>query len=496
MVNTWPPIPWLWDQYKVNAAWYSGDRDQLVSNTYGFWRGTEPHKTHVPMPGDLAALAAGLLFCGSPIVKHAQEATDERLQEITSHAGLYQKLLHAAELQAVYGGVFLKWNWDKARAQYPLLRVVPADAGLPEYVNGLLNSVTFWSVVRIDPENAQVLYRLEEHYTPDGKITSKLMKGSPVLLGGEVPLESIPETQGILPESNSGAGMLLAVYVPSRLPNRIKPYAPYGRSDFEGLHGLFSALDEAYSSMRRDIRLGKTQIIVPAKYIRQKEYMFQAMDSAQAQTQTPQFGFSKSDEAFVALDFSPENQAGSDIVTFQPTLRAADHKAVIDDIARRIITLAGYSPQSIGMDIDGKAESGTALNIRERRSMQTTETKRNYWWHALLDLIRAGLALDKAQYTPGLALDGELTVEFADNSQPDMQTLSEVVAKLEQARAASTKTKVQILHPDWEDERVDEEVALIQSEDGIPDPATVDALLGDKETDPPPTDPPPDGDPD
>lgn len=482
--HKWPPIDWLWRRYAENAAWYSGDPVQLRTQTQGFWRSDEKHKVHVPLAGDLAALAAGLLFSDSPTITHDNAETDARLQRILMLTGMYQKLLHAAELQAVYGGVFLKWNWDTARADYPLLRVVPADAGLPTYANGLLDSVKFWSVVRVDENAANPYWRLQETYTGDGRIESRLFNGTLEMLGQERTLDAIPETAGIKPSANSGAGVLLATYVPARLPNRERPYAPYGRSDYEGLHTLFSALDEAYSSMVRDLRLGKTQVIVPAAFLRAevRNVMFPAGGEVDKH---PKLSFSKAEETYVALDIDPDTQ-GAVITTFQPKIRSDEHLKAIDDIVRRIITLAGYAPQSAGLDVEGRAESGTALNVRERRSLQTAETKKTYWWHALIDILRAGLLLDKAQFTRGLVTDGEISVEFADNTQPDMQTLADTLDKLERASAMSTDAKVRLLHPDWDEEKIVEEVARIREERGMLTEGEADPMLGDLEGAPPP----------
>lgn len=460
----------------------------LAGNTEGFWRTDEPRKAHVGIAADIAALMAGMLFCGSPVIEYgdgatnaADEATNARLAEIAEKNGLFARLLEAAELASVYGGVGAKWNWDTARADYPILRFVPGDAVLPQYVNGLLDSVAFWSVQR-EADDGKRLWRLEEVYTSDGRIRSKLYEGAPDLLGREVPLTAITETSAVKPDVQSGTGMLLAAYIPNRLPNRLHPYSPYGRSDFDGLHTLFSALDEAYSSMSRDVRLGKTQIIVPAEYLRKdvRDLMFVAQEDAR----NIKWTFSKSEEAYVALNY--DGESGQNIVTFQPAIRAEDHIKVVDDLVRRILMLAGLAPQSAGIDVNGSAESGTALNVRERRSLQTAEAKKTYWWHGLIDIFRAGLALDKALFNNALSIDGKLSVTFADNTSPDMATVAETLAKLAQAGAASTERKVRILNPDMSEDEVAEEVARIHNEDGIPSPLDPpDPALGDEESNPP-----------
>jgi hypothetical protein len=54
-----------------------------------------------------------------------------------------------------------------------------------------------------------------------------------------------------------------------------------------------------------------------------------------------------------------------------------------------------------------------------------------------------------------------------------MDALATTLQLLSAAKAASTKVMVEMLHPDWEEEQIDAEVALIQSETAppaLPDP--------------------------
>ncbi|MEG1515145.1 MAG: phage portal protein [Clostridia bacterium] len=475
MPNTnWPPIDWLWRAHAQNMAWYSGDPAQLARSTTGFWRGKERIKTHVPIAHELAALAGSMLFAGSPVVTHPDERVNARLQCLLNENRFYALLLQAAELQAALGGVFLKINWDTALAQRPILTVIPASAGLPTYQNGILTGCTFWGTVRSD-DKTRAVWRLCEVYTPDGRILSTLYKGDAENLGGEVSLDAIPETRSVLAEAASGAKCLLATYVPGRLPNRFDPSTCYGMSDFHGLYTLFSALDEVYSAMLRDVRLGKCRVIVPMEFLRRKQDMLFAADQGPAS----HFAFDSDEEIFTALDINPQD-SGAGVTFLQPLLRTAEYKLALDDLVRRIFSMAGYSPQSAGLDIEGCAESGTALNVRERRSAQTIEAKKAYWWHALLDITRALLAVDAQVFHQGGTTD-DITVAFADNTQPDTQTIADTLDKLERAGAASTRTKVRMLHPDWDDDGVAEEAALIREERGLTGDDPLDAGLGDME---------------
>lgn len=470
--QSWPPIEWLWKLHRINRAWYSGDPAQLKV-TGMFWAGREKIKAHVPVAHELSSMASSMLFAGSPSVTLEEEKANERLQKILDENTFYSLLLQAAESQSAMGGVFLKINWDTALVSRPILTMLPADAGLPRYQNGILVGCTFWSQLRHD-ETTGAIWRLQEEYTRDGRIFAKLFRGDASNLGTEAGLQSIPEAAGINPESVSGTDMLLATYIPCRLPNRVMESAPYGMSDYCGLYGLFSALDETYSAMLRDVRHGKSRIVVPMEFLRRKGALFDAVDQAGG----TDWIFDGNEEVFTALDINPED-SGAGITFVQPSLRADQYQTAINDLMHRIYTMAGYSPQSAGLDIEGRAESGTALNVRERRSMQTIDARRAVWWHAIRDIVHALLAVDKRIFD-GPGGDG-VTVTFADNSQPDMQTTADTLDKLERAGAVSTETKVRMVNPDWNDERVGAEVQKIREEKGFTGDDPMDAGLGDLE---------------
>lgn len=483
--NRFPPIDWLWREYRRNAAWYSGDTRELTATAPNtcktLWRSDEEIKFHVPIAADISAMAASMVFSESPIIATEHERTQERIDEVAQKANIYNVLLQAAELASAYGGVFLKWTWN-ADDGFPRLFAVPADAGLPDWVAGKLNKIVFWNTVRVDESDGRV-WRLEETYTADGHILSRLMRGDAANLGMEEPLESIPETVGIIPDANSGTDMLLATYVPNMLPNRERPYVNFGRSDYEGLYGLFDALDEAYSSIQREMRFTKTTVIVPMEYLRRKNEIFGGLE---AETGAPRWEFSNNSGAFTALDIDSRNTA-SPINVVNPELRSASRLEVCEHLVRQILSFAGYAPQSAGIDINGSAESGTALTVRERKSLRTTEAKKTYWWHALQTIIRAFLALDAKVYRSGVDMNAEITIEMPTNTQPDIAQMAEILEQLERAGAISTEAKVRLLHPDWSDDKVNEEVNRIKLEKGLIGDDPLDERLGDTENPTPET---------
>lgn len=477
--NTFPPIDWLWQDYDRAAAWYSGDparlRRQYGTTGKTFWKSNENIKVHVPVASDLSALSAGMIFAGSPEITCDHEATQQRISDIMEMAGIYSTLLQAAELASAFGGVFLKWTWD-VNDGFPRLTAVPADAGIPFWRGSSVVKIRLWNKVH-EGEHGEV-YRLQEEYTPDGHIRSALMRGDANNLGREVPLDSIEETRGIKPDANSGAETMLAFYVPNILPNRKAPHLRFGRSDYEGLYGLFDALDEAYSAIQRETRMTKTTVIVPAEYLRKRDAIFDG-EACRAN----EFVFTNETGAFTALDIDSD-RSSSPITIVNPEIRAESRISVCENLIRQILSLAGYSPQSSGMEVEGRAESGTALNVRERKSIRTTETKKTFWWHAINDIIRAMLRLDKAVFRSGVNPEEEITIELPSNNQPDISQLAEIVEQLERAGAASIETKVSMLHPDWSEEQKEEEIQRIKDQGGFNAAADLRSAL-DTEPDPP-----------
>lgn len=451
--NPFPPIRWLWRDYRRAAAWYSGDPKRLRREGGSFWQGDEDIRLHVPIAADIAAMSAALIFAQSPEIRCDHPETQRRIEEIFRLAGVYPTLLQAAELASAYGGVFLKWSWD-AQDGHPRLTPLPADSGLPVYRNGRLTEIRLWSLLKRDGETC---WRLEESYTPDGCIRSALYRGSRTELGRSCPLGSIPESRGVRPLARSGAGCMLAAYVPNLLPGRKHPELPFGRSDFDSLYGLFDALDEAYSAIQRETRLTKTTVIVPAEYLRRRDALFSGDE--------PAWVYSNQSGVFTALDIDSD-RASSPITVINPAPHAGERIALCGELVRRILSLAGYAPQSAGLDISGSAESGAALSVRERKSIRTTEGKKTLWWQAVNELVRAMLRLDRAVFGSEIDPEAPFSVELPSAAQPDAEQLGELAAKLMNAGALSAAAAVDMLHPDWNDAQKQQETARLEARRG------------------------------
>ena len=453
--------------YRKYIAAYSGDRRELnaTSERGMFWARPGKAKVHVPIAADIAATSSDLLFSEEPAFTCYDNATEDnesaqqhRLDELVEKNNLHGKLNEGGESCAALGDVYLKLNWRPDEIDFPVLDVVQGDSAWGEFMFGLLQCVHFFSVIRHDV-GTDTVYRLYERYQK-GRIYMAMFKGSVNDLGGMMP-EAVLNDYGFQQEIIAPIDEMLAVHVPNMRPNRMYRDSNLGRSDFDELRSLMDSLDETYSSWMRDIRLAKARLIVPAEYLRRKPAdMFNGENKYT-------YEFDEDVETLVALDIDPD-KSGTGITSSQFAIRSAEHAATCLDIMKNIVSIAGYAPQSFGMDIEGLAQSGTALHIREKKSYNTRGKKQTYWKSPLEAIMTAMVHLDAVLFPgKGSDRDDQVKVRFADSMSNDISTMSSALQMLNSAAAISTQMKIEMLHPDWTKKQIDEEVTRVKVENGM-----------------------------
>jgi len=452
--------------YDIYSAAWSGNIPDLIrtSEPGTFWSRPGKARVHVPLAADIVTTSSNLLFGEEPrfdlkcdkVQDDIQKTRQNRLDEIIRETNFCSRLAEAAESAAALGDVYLKINWDKEGFDVPLVMVVQGDSALPEYRGGRLLCIHFFTVLKMDERTGKT-WRLYERYEK-GRITSEIYSGSEGDLGTPQSSAALKELN-ITPEVKCPIDELLAVHIANTRPNRMCRDSPRGRSDLEGLRGMLDALDETYSSWIRDIRLSKSRLIVPVDYLRRKP-------AEMLEGNACKYEFDEDVETLVALDIDTDKTGG--ITSSQFAIRAQEHRETVVDLVRNIVSMAGYSPQTFGLDVDGNAQSGTALRIREKKSFATKDKKEKYWKSVLERFLTAIVHLD-AQIYPEKGLDGCdcVSVTFADGTGNDLAVIAEALEKLRRAQAISIETAVKMLHPDWTDQQAIEETEWIKRENGL-----------------------------
>ena len=508
--------------YREWGAWYAGDPEALrsfyqVSNGFGaavdpkhrphpdsavglldktsrfFW-GNPPDpgavrdaKLHIPLASDVAATSADLLFGEPPAFTVPEELdgadrTQSRLDRIVEN-GLVPALLEAAEIGAALGGVYLRVTVD-LNEDTPVFDVIPPDAAAPEWTGNRLKAVTFWR--ELENDRGKVYRHLERHEV--GWIYHGLFVGTEDRLGAQVDLRLHPETDGYFASvgeagrAETGADTLTAEYIPNMRPNRLLRGSPLGRSDYSGIEPTMDALDESWSSLMRDVRHGKSRLIVPENYL---------------ESNGPGRGarFNLDRELFTPVKAMPDNE-GISLEQVQFDIRVDDHLTACRNLAAQALRGAGYSSQTFGEgDQAGGPVTATEVLARERRSYSTRDRKIGYWRPPLGRLTKAALQLDKKWYGSDAGdLSEKPNLEWPDGVQVDMETTAKVIQLLDAAKAVSLRTKVQMVHPQWNKDQVEDEMAEIEGDNEVEVEAdeNADAFDDPADQDPPPTDEPED----
>ena len=480
--GVWPPAPLapIFEDYRVLDSWYQGNADRLTalysaqranqprvrpSQYRGgivgrlarwFWGqptpdGQERAKLHIPIASDLATMSADLLFSEPPTVKAKTPAQQTALDAMLPD--LHATLLQGAETGAALGGFYLRSVWDRALAPGPWIDQVPADSAVPEFRWDRLRAVTFWRTVEETPAGRCYVH-LERH--EPGAIYNGLYLGTPGHLGERVPLSAHPETQHLPDEVATGiTDRPTAVYVPNMLPNRDWRWHPVGRnlgrSDFAGpVLGFMDAADETWTSWMRDLRLGKARVFVPSDYL-----------TGLGPGQGAAFDLDR--ELYEGLNV-PGEADRMEITVRQFEIRVAEHRDTLAEQLAVILRAAGYSGQSFGLGGD-VAMTATEVAAKERRSLITQGKKGLYTKPSIAEMIQINAQLARNLFGSTVPAD-PVEVVLADSIAPDMQALATTADLMHRAEAASTETRVRMLHPDWEEPAIKAEVARIHEEAG------------------------------
>lgn len=480
--SSFPPAEWEYIQCKYNEfqAWYSGDTEQLLSyyankviNPYSeralFWARLEAQErenaVHMPAAGDIAAMSANLLFAESPrFVYEKNTLSGDRLDKFIEENGFLNLLLEGAEISAALSGVFLKLDLDSRISDVPICSIINPIQAFPIFLRGRLWEILFYREVKTE-KSGSIVYRLFENrkMLDEGGfiIEFKLYKGTNDKIGSVIDLNSIEETASLnLKDSQliSKVEGLGVVYIPNMKPNRLIPGSSLGINDFNGCIPLLDSLDLTWTSLIRDIELGMGQIFVDEELLTKEEKNIFGTEK------TVLNQFSKFQKCFVKLNFTNykmgnENMKPIEVIQFE--MRVDEHLKACENLFKTIVSQCGYSASTFGMDNDGRAESGTALRIRERKSFLTREKKSRYWIPAIKKLLLMAQQMDNAlnnvYYEPQ-----NISIEIEDSVIIDQSEQSVTIRNLDQARAISMYMKVKMLHPEWAEDEIQAEVKRIQ----------------------------------
>lgn len=499
--SPWPPAPYeaVMAACAERQVWWEGDPDKLA-NFYGgtqgnvvrsknvaaraknawasFWGkqqpvGERPTRVHAPIAADIARIAASTLFADPPQIlapapegegkrdQALQDAIDQLSNNPRTHAGYLEAAETASMLMGAYGRVV----WDKNQFEDgPWIDWVDADRAIPEFVWDRLVAVTFWTELASDSPN--VVWRHLQRYEK-GREFHSLHQGTRERLGRAMELTAHPATEAIAArEGLTENGFDIPteyrhfMYAPNMGSNPAwrsnDDLRPLGRADLDTqVMRLMDEADKVWSSWMRDLDLGKARVFISRQLLTNGR---------------------SGDGASFDLDqsiFSPVGDmiAGGDITTVmdaqQFQIRVEEHARTYEGLLRLIIGRCGYSPLTFGLS-DEVAQTATETDAKTRDTHTTRRAKILHW--SELDELHTAMLQINAAVFGGPPVSEKLELKWPA-SKESPRVLAETANLLRQAQAASTKTLVEMQHPDWDDDQVTEEAELIDGANKVDVPA-------------------------
>lgn len=449
----------------------------------------KPEPTDVEAQANAIKAAAGVTDeapAEEQEIKVEVSPAQQRLDELVNDPRFHAELMVGAEGCSALGGTFMRVVWDKeVRDDRPWIDFVDADRALPEYVWGHLVAVTFWNNLGPTERDAKdVVYRHLQRYEK-GKIQHALYRGSGDNIGIVVPLNDHPGTIGLMGEEDpdtlelvggvdaygyidTGSDKLAAVYVPNKRPNPSYRHDDQlkmlGYSDFsKDVLPIFAAIDEVWSSLMRDVRQGQGRMVI-------SENLLDLMGPGKGS------GFDPNREFFAPVGESIDAEGKPVIEHFQFEIRDGAHGAIINMLLKEALRRVGMSPITFGL-VEVAATTATEVRAWSRDTEDTTTAKRRHWGPALQDIVTVLMEIDQAEFS-GPGIEDPVEIEWPDTIQLSDLEKAQTLQALEAAGAMSQREKVAYFHDDWDDARIDAEVALIKDDAKASAPPVPDMFGG------------------
>lgn len=445
--ETWPP-PHLrkrWTEIASYRRRYENNRGELLKANPNLAISTHKTETFVPVPfpRELCRFSASLLFSETPRVirKDAQDEIDEL--EAVNDFGAFA--VEAGVKAACEGRIGVRVIRDpEVDPKIPLLTVVSEDQIIWHTRHGRFVVGGIVVIEKEDDSKSKAVYRLLEEHSP-GAITRYLFKGDESDIGRRVPLGDWPE-YAHLPEFET-----TQVDRPTLIPWE---NIPGGESDLFGLGPLFDTLNESESLL-----LDKARKTIP------RLFADRSLTDSSGRFQIDGIIITGGSRMRAPLGTNPMEL----VKLVDAKFDSKDNIGWIDHLQQLIVTCAGYSPMTWG--IQGhtanvtRAVSGYAMKLAQLRTLLTRSGKE----HMALEAMGKAIATAVALQRPGPQRVSELlpSIELGDGLPPDPLDGAQEVLYLSQAKAASLESMVKIVHPTWSIDEVNAEVARIMEASAI-----------------------------
>ena len=436
-----------------NRIWYRGNADELSQmyknlpgegNRTRFWAvvptvGREIEKNHTGIPGIIVDTLTAIVIADMNDIE-----VDGKYQSIwddIAEDNQFDKLVEEAvsETLVVGDGAF-RISFMPELSEFPLLEFVPGDNVEYRYNRNRLSEIIFYTEYL---HNSQK-YVLEETYGR-GYIISKLLRE-----GKEVPLNYIPETQGLSPEIKWVDNFMMAVpfkvFKSSRYKNR-------GGSIFDKKTDNFDNLDECWSQWMDALRKARSKEYIPEDMLPRNPDTGEVLRP------------NSFDNAYIKRDSPMTEGESPKIDLIQPAIPTESYLGTYTT-ALDLCLQGLISPSTLGIDMK-KLDNAEAQREKEKATLYTRNKIVDALQYTIPQLVDVTLKA-YATWNKQKVEDVNADIPFGEYANPSFESQVETVSKARSGQIMSIEASVEELYGDSrDDEWKAEEVARLKAEQGI-----------------------------
>lgn len=401
-----------------------------------------------PLPEKIGEAFADLNYGQPPTIVPGVETDKDNIDDLVKKNRFPSALKRESATTSSEGEVFYRVRADLDVSDRAIIDWYSRAAVIPLFSGRRLVACAFVSrLYDLDGDPEGAAWRLLEFHD-DEDVTNVLYLGSDDKLGQAVALDQHPETEDLNENWNHELGEMLA----GRIVNREGADPTLGKSDFHGISDFLLALNEVLTIGQENARLTlKRRVVVPAAALDESGRIPAGQEAIVAEA--------------VDQDMGGTNQGAGAFKVLEYTFDADALIKYGDSLAIKALSRIGINAQFIGVPTeDGYATTGTALRLRLVPTKNAADGRGGFFDEETPEILRKAARVDALAQDAGgcgnswadpesLPSVGRSPAIPTDPMEEAMRHETLVIARLE-----SRKTAIQNLHPDWDDDRVDQEI--------------------------------------
>lgn len=444
------------EQYAImNRIWYVGDENELeqfyqqdaqYADQYKFWTskctpGMEMRKIHTGLPGLVVRTLTSIVLADmNDFDFTGNEGNDKRWKSIADE-NKFNKTIETALKETLFiGDGAFKISIDTNTSKLPIIEWFPGENVEFVYVRGKIKEIVFKTAYK---ENRR-RYVLNERYGY-GYIMYELYENDEI-----VPLDSVKALAGL---ENVGFDQNVMLAVPFKIYESAK-YPGRGGSIYDGKHGSFDALDEAWSQWMDMLRAARVRTYIPESYVPRNP-------NTGALLKPNPF-----DNRFIKGDTDMSEGARNLITTEQPTIA---HDGYLSTYCTALdLCLQGIiSPSTLGIDVK-KLDNAEAQREKEKTTLYTRNAIIEALQEMLPRLISAAINTENLLNKKSV-VEVKVEIPFGEYANPSFESQVETLSKARPGAAVmSIEAQVEEMWGDSKDEEwKKDEIARLKAEQGI-----------------------------